>query len=72
MGALNLTHQYVRESNVKNREAVIGALSAFLRGINTDGKREFLEGYAGMGFFKGAIQDAKEQVRLAKKLVFLL
>ena len=62
----------MRETNVKNREAVIGALSSFLRGINTEGKREFLSEYAGLGFFKGAIQDAKDQVRLSKKLVFLL
>ena len=55
MGALNLTHQYVRETNIKNREAVIGALSSFLRGINTDGKRTFLSEYGGLGFFKVSI-----------------
>ena len=72
LGALNLTHQYVRESNVKNREAVIGALSSFLRGINTDGKREFIKEFEGIGFLTGAIQDARDHVRLSKKLVLLL
>ena len=42
MGTFNLMHQYVRESNIKNKEAVISALSQYLKGINTDGKREFL------------------------------
>ena len=59
MGVLNLSHQYVRETNIKNREAVIGALSSFLRGINTDGKRTFLSEYGGLGFFKLAIKEAK-------------
>lgn len=59
LGALNLLHQYLRESNVKNREAVIGALSAFLRGINTDGKRRFLEEFSGLEFMRQAILDAQ-------------
>jgi hypothetical protein len=42
LGALNLMHQYLRETDLKNREGVISALSSFLRGINTDGKRAFL------------------------------
>ena len=42
LGALNLLHQYIRETNVANRESVISALLSFLRGINTDGKRGFL------------------------------
>ena len=52
LGALNLMHQYVKETNVKNKEAVISALSAFLRGINTDGKRAFLKEYNGLSFIK--------------------
>jgi hypothetical protein len=58
LGALNLMHQYVRESNTKNREAVISGLSAFLRGINTDGKRAFLSEFNGLAFIKKALLDA--------------
>jgi hypothetical protein len=72
MGALNLMHQYVRESNIKNREAVIGALASYLKGINTDGKREFISEFSGIEFLKGAIKDGKNELRLSKKLLLLL
>jgi hypothetical protein len=72
MGALNLAHQYVRETGVKAREAVISAISSLLRGINTDGKRMFLKEYGGIEFLKGAIVDGAEHLRLSKKLVLLL
>lgn len=73
LGALNLLHQYVRETNVKNKESVMSALSSYLRGINTDGKREFLsEAYSGMAFLKAALTQSLGQVRLAKKIMMLL
>lgn len=67
-------HQYVRESNTKNREAVISGLSAFLRGINTDGKRAFLSEFNGLAFLKKALLDAQAngELRISKKLVLLL
>jgi hypothetical protein len=52
---MNLLHQYVKETNVKNREGIISALSSYLRGINTDGKREFLSEYSGLTFLKAAL-----------------
>lgn len=73
MCALNLTHQYVRETQTKNKEAVISGLSSFLRGINMDGKRLFLgDEYAGFCFLREALRDAGGQVRLSKKLVLLI
>ena len=73
LGALNLLHQYVRETNVKNREYVMSALSSYLRGINTDGKREFLsDAYSGLAFLKAALIQSLGQVRLAKKIMMLL
>jgi hypothetical protein len=72
MGTFNLMHQYVRESNIKNKEAVISALSQYLKGINTDGKREFLSDHSGLDFLKGALLESQGQVRLLKKLTFLI
>ena len=43
-GAMNLMQQYVRETELGNREAVAGALSSYLKGENFQGKREFIEG----------------------------
>ncbi len=51
----------------------MSALSSYLRGINTDGKREFLsETFSGLAFIKGALIQSLGQVRLAKKIVMLL
>lgn len=34
--------QFVREEDLKGKEAVMGALSSFLRGDNFNSKREFI------------------------------
>ena len=58
-------HKFVRETNVKNKEAVVSAVSSFLRGINTDGKRAFLGGeYAGLDFLKQALIESHDSLRL--------
>lgn len=49
---LNLMHQYLRESDVKNKEAVISALAAFLSGNNFESKKEFLTNESGLSFIK--------------------
>jgi hypothetical protein len=53
---------------------VVSGLSAFLRGINTDGKRAFLSDYNGLIFLKQAILDSQANgvLRLSKKLIMLL
>ena len=40
----------MKEENIKNKEAVLGALSAFLRGDNLESKREFILAYNGLDF----------------------
>jgi len=50
----------------------MSALSSFLRGLNTDGKREFLTEYTGLVFLKAALHDSVSQIRLSKKIVMLL
>ena len=72
LGALNLAQQYTQESNIKNREAVISALSSYLRGINTDGKRQFITEYDGINFMKQALINANGHIRLSKKIVLLI
>ena len=73
LGALNLMHQYLRESNIKNKEAVIGALSAFLRGDNFSSKEEFLKDFSGISFIKNILMDANSQSpRLYKKVLMIL
>lgn len=71
-----MMQQYVLETNIKNREGVISALSSFLRGINTEGKRDFLTQYSGLDFLKRALADAQalqqDGIRLGKKIVMLL
>ena len=57
LGAINLVHQYRRESNIKNREALMSSISAFIRGENFDSKREFLQDFEGMSFLKGVLLD---------------
>jgi hypothetical protein len=41
-GAISLLHQIKRETDVRNKEAVFGAVSSYIRGNNLQGKREFL------------------------------
>jgi hypothetical protein len=47
-GALNLMNKFVEENNLKNKEAVLGALSSFLRAENFNSKREFVGKMGGL------------------------
>jgi len=40
--------KFVQEEDMKNREAVIGALSSFIRSENFTGKREFISKMGGL------------------------
>lgn len=72
-GALDLIHQFNRETNVLNREALLGAISAYLRGKNMNAKREFLKDYNGISFLMTILYDInKLSVRLQKKVLFLI
>lgn len=41
-------NKFVEETNIKNKEAVFGALSSFIRGLNKDVKREFISNKNGV------------------------
>lgn len=57
--------QYVRESEITNREAVAGALSQYLKGENFEGKVEFIKEASGLSFLREALmQCSDDSVRL--------
>lgn len=55
LGCLTLMNQYVEETNVKNKEALMGVISSFLRGENIESKRDFLKDFQGLQFMIKAI-----------------
>jgi len=55
MGALNLMSLYVRETENANKEAVISALSQYLKGENFEGKIEFIVEQGGLSFIREAL-----------------
>ena len=59
LGALNLMYQYIRESEVGNKEAVASALSQYLKGENFEGKREFIVDHSGLAFLKEALVNTQ-------------
>lgn len=59
LGAINLIHQFKRETNPKNKEALMSCISAFLRGENFEGKREFLKEFEGLNFLIGVFKDGE-------------
>lgn len=48
LGALNLMQTFVKETDMKSKEAVFGSLSSFLRSENFPGKREFISKMGGL------------------------
>jgi hypothetical protein len=48
MGALNLINKFVEEQEMRNKEAVLGALSSFLRAENFNSKRDFIGKLGGL------------------------
>jgi len=48
LNSLNLMSKFVEEKTAKNKEACIGSLSSFLRGMNYKSKREFVEARNGL------------------------
>jgi len=41
-------NQFIQEDDMKNKEAVFGSLSSFLRSENFPGKREFINKFGGL------------------------
>ena len=54
LGALNLMHQFVKETNILNRESVFGCIASFLKGDYFEGKRDFIDNLSGLGFLREA------------------
>lgn len=74
MNILGLTRQFVAEDNVKNKEAVLSALSNYIKGNNFVAKRKFIGEYAGLEFLAALISDShyNKSLRLAKKGLILM
>jgi len=65
--------KFVQEEDIKNREAVIGALSSFIRSENFNGKREFISKMGGLQFLCATLHEKNNQSdRLLKKVLILM
>jgi len=71
-GALALCKQFVEEKEERNQIAVLGALSAFLRGTYLDGKKEFIDKIDGLMFLKAILTERSSSIAILKKTLFLL
>jgi len=58
--------------NKPNQEAIISALSSFLRAMNFSGKRDFLKNYEGLQFLIAILTEEGESLKMLKKVLFLL
>lgn len=62
------------EDNIKNKEAVMSALSNYIKGNNFNAKRKFIGEFAGLEFLTALISDShhNKSLRLAKKGLVLM
>ena len=65
-------HKFVDEKDIKNKEALLGALSSFIRGLNHDIKQEFLTKRDGAEFLRLILEEQSVSSRLQKKVIFLI
>lgn len=72
LGSFNIMNKFAEETSIKSREAAFGALSSFIRGLNFDIKKEFLESKNGVQFLALILQDQAISLRLQKKVLFLI
>jgi len=72
LGALNLMQTFVKEEDMKNKEATFGSLSSFLRTQNFTGKREFISKMGGLQFLAATIHEKENSDRLLKKVLILM
>ena len=64
--------KFVDEAELKNKEAILGALSSFLRAENFNSKREFVAKMGGLQFLAVLITNKDFTVRLHKKVLILM
>jgi len=57
---------------MKNKEAVFGSLSSFLRSENFPGKREFISKMGGLQFLAATLHEKSNSERLLKKVIILM
>jgi len=63
---------FVKETDMKNKEAIFGALSSFLRSENFVGKREFISRMGGLQFLAATLHEKSNSERLLKKVLILM
>lgn len=72
IGGMDIISEIERETNMKNKEALLTVLSSMIRGEYLDGKRRFIE-QKGIEFILKLISNSKENsIRLIQKASFLL
>lgn len=64
--------KFVEEQKAENKEAVLGALSSFLRAENYEGKKEFIKNKNGLQWLNLVLQDKDMSERMSKKVLFLI
>ena len=64
--------KFVEDKDHKNKEAILGALSSFLRAENFNSKREFVGKMGGLQFLAVLINNKEFSVRLHKKVLILM
>lgn len=65
-------NQFVKETEMPNKEAIFGSLSSFLRSENFAGKREFISKMGGLQFLAATIHEKTNSERLLKKVIILM
>ena len=65
-------NKFFSEDSMANKEAVIGALSSFLRATNYAGKKEFIDNHGGLQFLLAILQEEGSSTRLLRKVCFLI
>lgn len=64
--------KFVDEQEQRNKEAVLGALSSFLRAENFNSKREFIGKMDGLQFLGSILNEKGYSARLLKKCMILM
>ena len=64
--------KFVDEQEQGNKEAVLGALSSFLRAENFNSKREFIDKMDGLQFLGSVLSEKGYSARLLKKCLILV
>lgn len=64
--------KFVDEKEQRNKEAVLGALSSFLRAENFNSKREFIGKMGGLQFLGSVLNEKEYSGRLLKKCLILM